>query len=82
MLVREPVGVVAAVVPWNGAPGLITSKVAPALLAGCTIILKASPEAPGSAYILAKPTRTPAFPWGIEYPDRRPGSFRTSGAPS
>ena len=34
LLVREPVGVVAAIVPWNGAPGLITSKIAPALLAG------------------------------------------------
>jgi aldehyde dehydrogenase (NAD+) len=65
LLVREPVGVVAAVVPWNGAPGLITSKVAPALLAGCTIILKASPEAPGSAYILAEACENAGLPPGV-----------------
>jgi aldehyde dehydrogenase (NAD+) len=45
LLVREPVGVVAAIIPWNGPPGLIAHKCAPALLAGCTIIVKASPEA-------------------------------------
>ena len=65
LLVREPVGVVAAIVPWNGAPGLITSKIAPALLAGCTIILKASPEAPGSAYILAEACETAGLPQGV-----------------
>ena len=36
LVVREPVGVVGAIVPWNGAPGLTTNKVAPALLAGCS----------------------------------------------
>jgi aldehyde dehydrogenase (NAD+) len=65
LLVREPVGVVAAIVPWNGAPGLITSKVAPALLAGCTIVLKASPEAPCSAYILAEACERAGFPPGV-----------------
>ena len=57
LVVREPVGVVAAIVPWNGAAGLITDKVAPALLAGCTVVLKASPEAPGAAYLLAEVCR-------------------------
>jgi acyl-CoA reductase-like NAD-dependent aldehyde dehydrogenase len=65
LLVREPVGVVAAVVPWNGAPGLITKKVAPALLAGCTLIVKASPEAPGSAYILAEAAQKARLPAGV-----------------
>src|SRR6266702_4570828 len=40
-LVREPVGVVGAIVPWNGPLALIVHKVAPALLAGCTVVLKA-----------------------------------------
>jgi aldehyde dehydrogenase (NAD+) len=65
LLVREPVGVAAAIVPWNAAPGLITSKVAPALLAGCTIVLKASPEAPGSAYILAEACEKAGLPPGV-----------------
>lgn len=46
LLVREPVGVVAAIVPWNVPYMLMAYKVAPALLAGCTVIIKASPEAP------------------------------------
>ncbi|MCA0043380.1 aldehyde dehydrogenase [Celeribacter litoreus] len=65
LLVREPVGVVGAIVPWNGTPGLITSKVAPALLAGCTVIVKASPEAPGSAYILAEAAHAAGIPAGV-----------------
>ena len=65
LLVREPVGVVAAIVPWNAAPGLITNKVAPALLAGCTVVLKASPEAPGSAYILAEACAAAGLPAGV-----------------
>lgn len=47
LIVREPVGVVGAIIPWNAPIGLISNKVAPALLAGCTVILKSSPEAPG-----------------------------------
>jgi aldehyde dehydrogenase (NAD+) len=54
LLVREAVGVVGAIIPWNGPMGLIGAKVAPALLAGCTVILKASPEAPGEASVFAE----------------------------
>src|SRR4029079_16937574 len=54
LLVREPVGVVGAIVPWNAPIGLISHKVAPALIAGCTVVLKASPEAPGEAYVVAE----------------------------
>jgi aldehyde dehydrogenase (NAD+) len=65
LVVREPVGVVAAIVGWNGAPGQITTKLAPALLAGCTVILKASPEAPGSAYLVAEACEAAGLPPGV-----------------
>jgi aldehyde dehydrogenase (NAD+) len=65
LLVREPVGVVAAIIPWNGPVGLISNKVAPALLAGCTVILKASPEAPGEAYVFAEIAEAVGLPAGV-----------------
>jgi len=65
LLVREPVGVVGAIIPWNGPVGLISNKVAPALLAGCTVILKASPEAPGEAYIFAEIAEAVGLPPGV-----------------
>ncbi len=65
MLVREPVGVVAAIVPWNGPLGLATFKVAPALLAGCTVILKAAPETPLDAYIMAEVAEEIGLPPGV-----------------
>ena len=46
LLVREPVGVVGAIIPWNAPVALICHKIGPALLAGCTVVLK---SAPGSA---------------------------------
>lgn len=65
LLVREPVGVVAAIIPWNAPPILIAYKIAPALLAGCTIILKASPEAPSAAYALAAAAHEVGLPKGV-----------------
>jgi len=65
LLVREPVGVVTAIVPWNGPLMLIAYKIAPALLAGCTVILKASPEAPGSAYVMAEIAEEVGLPKGV-----------------
>jgi betaine-aldehyde dehydrogenase len=65
LLVREPVGVVAAIIPWNGPGLLIAYKCAPALLAGCTIVLKASPEAPGSAYLFAEICEKVGLPPGV-----------------
>jgi acyl-CoA reductase-like NAD-dependent aldehyde dehydrogenase len=65
LLVREPVGVAAAIIPWNGPPGLIAHKCAPALLAGCTIIVKASPEAPGAAYLIAEACEKVGLPPGV-----------------
>jgi betaine-aldehyde dehydrogenase len=65
LLVREPVGVVAAIIPWNGPPLLMAYKCAPALLAGCTVIVKASPEAPGAAYVLAEICEKIGLPPGV-----------------
>jgi betaine-aldehyde dehydrogenase len=65
LLVREPVGVVGAIIPWNAPLNLATNKIAPALLAGCTLIVKASPEAPGTLYILAEIAEAAGLPNGV-----------------
>jgi len=65
LLVREPVGVVGAIIPWNGPLSLITYKIAPALLAGCTVVLKSSPEAPGDAYLFAEIAEDIGLPPGV-----------------
>jgi aldehyde dehydrogenase (NAD+) len=65
LLVREPVGVVAAIIAWNGPSLMIANKVAPALLAGCSVIIKPSPEAPGAAYIFAEACEKVGLPPGI-----------------
>jgi len=65
LLVREPVGVVAAIIPWNAPIITIADKIAPALLAGCCIVLKASPEAPGAAYIMAEVAARAGLPPGV-----------------
>ncbi|MFT4233677.1 MAG: aldehyde dehydrogenase, partial [Microbacterium sp.] len=64
-VVQEPVGVVAAIVPWNTPLSLAAYKVAPAILAGCTIVLKAPPEAPGELYILAEIAEEVGLPAGV-----------------
>jgi len=65
LIVREPVGVVGAIIPWNAPIGLISNKVAPALLAGCTVILKSSPEAPGEGYLIAEAAEAAGLPPGV-----------------
>jgi aldehyde dehydrogenase (NAD+) len=65
LLVREPVGVVGAIIPWNGPLLLTAHKVAPALLAGCSVVVKASPEAPGEAYVLAEIAEEVGLPPGV-----------------
>jgi betaine-aldehyde dehydrogenase len=62
---REPVGVVAAVVPWNVPQFVTMTKVAPALLAGCTIVLKPAPETPLDAYLLAEWAAEAGVPAGV-----------------
>jgi aldehyde dehydrogenase (NAD+) len=65
MIVGEPVGVVGAVIPWNTPMHLAAWKLAPALLAGCTVIIKASPEAPGAPYIIAEIADQIGLPPGV-----------------
>ena len=66
MLVRhEPVGVVAAVVPWNVPQLVIAAKLGPALLAGCTVIVKPAPETPLDAYLLASICEDAGLPRGV-----------------
>ncbi|MEU2509379.1 aldehyde dehydrogenase [Streptomyces sp. NPDC007863] len=62
---REPVGVVAAVTPWNVPQLTIAGKLAPALLAGCTVVLKPSPETPLDAYLLAEVCEAAGLPEGV-----------------
>ncbi|MBM7365409.1 aldehyde dehydrogenase [Gordonia hydrophobica] len=65
LVTRNPVGVVAAVVPWN-VPVLATMiKIVPALLAGCTVVLKPSPEAPLSSYLVAEIFQEAGLPDGV-----------------
>jgi acyl-CoA reductase-like NAD-dependent aldehyde dehydrogenase len=65
LVTREPIGVVAAVVPWNAPLSVSMLKLAPALLAGCSVILKPSPEAPLSSYYLAELLVTAGIPAGV-----------------
>jgi aldehyde dehydrogenase (NAD+) len=62
---REAVGVVAAIVPWN-VPQLVTmSKLAPALISGCTIVVKPAPETPLDAYLMAELLQEAGVPAGV-----------------
>ena len=54
LVVREAVGVVAAITPWNYPLSQIAAKVAPALAAGCTVVVKPSEVAPLNAFVLAE----------------------------
>lgn len=62
---REPVGVVAAVVPWNFPLAIALWKIAPALAAGCTVVVKPSPETPLSALRLAALAMEAGLPAGV-----------------
>src|SRR6476469_6317601 len=65
LIVREPVGVVGAVIPWNVPLGIAVSKIVPAILTGCTVVLKPSPEAPLSPYFLAELLDEVGLPPGV-----------------
>lgn len=62
---QVPTGVVACITPWNYPLHQITGKVAPALLAGCTVVLKPSEMAPTSAFLLAEAVRQAGLPDGV-----------------
>lgn len=65
LVFKEPVGVVAAITPWNFPNAMITRKVAPALAAGCTVVVKPSEETPLSALALAELAARAGFPPGV-----------------
>lgn len=62
---REPIGVVAAIIPWNSQLFLTAVKLGPALAAGCTVVLKASEDAPGPLLEFAKVFHEAGFPPGV-----------------
>ena len=64
-IVKQPVGVVAAVVPWNMPQFLTVTKVAPALLAGCSVVLKPAPESVLDAQLLAEIVAAADLPPGV-----------------
>jgi acyl-CoA reductase-like NAD-dependent aldehyde dehydrogenase len=65
LVVREPVGVVGAITPWNYPLHQICAKVAPALTAGCTVVLKPSEVTPLNAFILAEVIDELGLPGGV-----------------
>ncbi|WP_322102376.1 NAD-dependent succinate-semialdehyde dehydrogenase [Paraburkholderia sp. J41] len=65
VVTREPVGVVAAITPWNFPLAMITRKAGPALAAGCTMVLKPSEETPLSAFALAVLAEQAGVPAGV-----------------
>ncbi|MCB9315740.1 MAG: NAD-dependent succinate-semialdehyde dehydrogenase [Lewinellaceae bacterium] len=65
LVLKEPVGVVAAITPWNFPNAMITRKVAPALAAGCTVVVKPSEETPLSALALAELATRAGIPPGV-----------------
>ena len=65
IVLKQPVGVVAAITPWNFPNAMITRKVAPALAVGCTVVVKPSEDTPFSALALAKLADKAGFPPGV-----------------
>ena len=89
LVASEPVGVVAAITPWNVPLFTATAKLAPALVAGCTVVFKPSPETPLDAYRLAELFEEAGLPKGVlsvvpagrevgEYLVRHPGVDKVS----
>lgn len=65
LVFREPVGVVAAITPWNFPLAMITRKCAPALAAGCTVVIKPAEATPLTALALARLAEEVGFPGGV-----------------
>ena len=65
LVLRQPTGVVAAITPWNFPAAMITRKVAPALAAGCTVVLKPASETPLTALALAELADRAGIPPGV-----------------
>lgn len=65
LVIRQPVGIVAAITPWNFPNAMITRKVGPALAAGCTVVIKPASETPLSALALAALAEEAGIPKGV-----------------
>lgn len=65
MTIKQPVGVVAAITPWNFPVAMITRKIAPALAAGCTVVLKPAEDTPLCALALAQLAKEAGLPDGV-----------------
>lgn len=65
VVTRQPIGVVAAITPWNFPAAMITRKIAPALAVGCTTVVKPSPETPLTALALAELAERAGLPAGV-----------------
>src|SRR5690606_5309787 len=65
LTIRQPVGVVAAITPWNFPLAMITRKVAPALACGCTVVLRPASQTPVTALELARLADEAGFPRGV-----------------
>jgi succinate-semialdehyde dehydrogenase/glutarate-semialdehyde dehydrogenase len=65
LVLKQPIGVCAAITPWNFPIAMITRKIAPALAAGCTIIIKPAEQTPLSALALAELSRQAGIPAGV-----------------
>lgn len=65
MVTKEPIGVITAITPWNFPNAMITRKVAPALAAGCTVVLKPAEDTPLSALALAVLAEEAGLPPGV-----------------
>ncbi len=63
--IKQPIGVVAAITPWNFPSAMITRKVAPALASGCTVVIKPAELTPLSALALAQLAQEAGFPAGV-----------------
>jgi succinate-semialdehyde dehydrogenase/glutarate-semialdehyde dehydrogenase len=65
LVIKQPVGVVACITPWNFPNAMLTRKIAPALAAGCTVVCKPASETPLSAFALAELAQRAGIPKGV-----------------
>lgn len=65
LAIKQPVGIVAAITPWNFPAAMITRKISPALAAGCTVVVKPSEFTPMTAYLLAYLAQEAGLPAGV-----------------
>src|SRR5207248_8497736 len=96
VVTKEPVGVTAGITPWNFPAAMVTRKAAPALAAGCTMVLKPAEQTPLSALAVAKLAEEAGLPPGvlgivtgsaadapaIGRPRRRARSYASPGSPA